>query len=94
MGKTMFPFLPVDWIVEQKFDSAPLIGKVKMPIFILHGDADGIVPFEQGGRLFDLAPAPKRFFVIRGAGHNDTYLAGGPKYWEAWREFLDRPEGE
>ncbi len=92
MGQSLFPFLPVRWVVVQKFDNTAFLPRVKMPVFILHGDADEIVPFAQGKRLFDLAPSPKRFFRIRGAGHNNTYFVGGPPYWEAWRAFLAAPE--
>jgi hypothetical protein len=93
MGKKMFPILPVDWIITQKFDTAALIPSVKMPVFVLHGSADEIIPFSQGQAVFSLAPRPKRFFRIIGAGHNDTYRAGGPSYWDAWREFLASPGG-
>ena len=93
MGKQMFPFLPVSWLISSKFDSAAMIPKVEMPLFILHGDKDGIVPHAQGMRLYEAARAPyKRFFTIKGAGHNDTYIAGGAAYWAAWRDFLENPE--
>ncbi len=94
LGKNIFPFLPVSWIVRQKFDIAALVPTVKMPVFVLHGEADEIVPFSQGQKVFDLAPEPKRFYRIPGAGHNDTYLAGGAEYWNAWRAFIASPEGE
>ncbi len=93
MGKKMFPILPVGWIISQKFDSAALIPSIEMPVFVLHGSADEIIPFSQGQAVFSLAPRPKRFFSIIGAGHNDTYRAGGPSYWDAWREFLASPGG-
>lgn len=94
MGKKMFPFLPVGWLVSKKFDNASMVPQVKMPLLILHGDRDGIVPYAQGRRLFKAARARgKRFFTIKGAGHNDTYLAGGALYWKAWRDFLQNPEG-
>jgi len=94
MGKKMFPFLPVGWLVSKKFDNASMLPQVKTPLLILHGDRDGIVPHAQGRRLFEAARAPgKRFFTIEGAGHNDTYLAGGALYWKAWRDFLQNPEG-
>jgi len=94
MGKAVFPFLPVGWLVSQNFDNAALIPAVRMPVFVLHGDADEIVPFTQGRRVFDLAPEPKRFYRIPGAGHNDTYIAGGAAYWDAWRTFIEAPEGK
>ena len=92
MGRTVFPFLPVSWFVSQEFDNVDYLPRVEMPVFILHGEADGIVPLTQGRRLFRLAHPPKRFFLIPGAGHNDTYLAGGEPYWDAWRSFMANPE--
>jgi fermentation-respiration switch protein FrsA (DUF1100 family) len=56
----------------------------------LHGDHDGIVPYEHGRRLFEAAAPPKSFFTIRGAGHNDTYIVGGSSYFEQMRTFIDR----
>lgn len=94
MGKKILPFLPVSWFISQKFDNTSLIPYVKMPVFVLHGDTDEIVPFTQGQRVYALAPEPKRFHRIQGAGHNDTYLAGGAAYWAAWRAFIETPEGK
>lgn len=93
MGKAVFPFLPVGWLIPQSFDIAALLPAARLPVFILHGDRDEVVPFAQGERLYRLAPPPKRFFRIRGAGHNNTYIVGGPGYWAAWRGFLENPEG-
>ena len=56
---------------------------------VVHGERDEIVPFGQGRRVFDAAPEPKRLFVIRGVGHNDTYTAGGELYWRVLRDFLE-----
>lgn len=92
MGEKVFPFLPVRRLVVQEFDNVKWLPRVGLPLLLLHGDADEIVPFAQGRRLFELAPPPKRFHRIAGAGHNDTYLVGGPAYWAAWREFLAAPE--
>jgi fermentation-respiration switch protein FrsA (DUF1100 family) len=39
-------------------------------------------------RVFALANEPKTYHLIPGAGHNDTYDAGGREYWNAWRRFL------
>jgi len=92
MGELMFPFLPVRRLLVQEFDTARWLPRVKAPLLFLHGDSDEIVPFSQGRRLYELAPGPKRFHAIRGARHNDTYVTGGPAYWQVWREFLAAPE--
>ncbi|MEK6710702.1 MAG: alpha/beta hydrolase [Nitrospinota bacterium] len=92
LGEKIFPFLPVRWMLRQEYDNVKWLPRAKLPVLILHGDADEIVPLSQGRRVFELASPPKRFHLIRGAGHNNTYLVGGPAYWAAWREFLAAPE--
>jgi fermentation-respiration switch protein FrsA (DUF1100 family) len=74
-------------LIRTRWDSLAKIPRVRAPLLVLHGDADEIVPFTHGQQLFAAAPEPKRFYAIRGAQHNDTYLAGRD-YWEAWRSFL------
>ena len=88
MGKRIFPFLPLRWLIKQKFNTRAIIHSVKIPLLILHGDKDTIVPFQQGKNLFNLASEPKQFFQIKGANHNDTFSIAGKRYWEIWKLFL------
>jgi fermentation-respiration switch protein FrsA (DUF1100 family) len=60
-----------------------------VPLLVLHGERDEIVPLAQGRRVFEAAGGRKAFFAIPGAGHNDTYLAGGEPYWRELARFLD-----
>jgi len=87
MAREHYPFVPT-FLISTRFDSEAKIPRVTVPVLVLHGDRDDIVPLAHARRLFDLAPEPKRFFLIRGAGHNDTYVAGGEAYFQAWGEFL------
>ena len=78
------------YLFKSRFDSLARIGRLRAPLLILHGDADEVVPYEHGRRLWEAASEPKAFYTIDRARHNDTYLVGGREYWEAWRQFLDR----
>jgi hypothetical protein len=75
-----------------KFDNARDIRKVHVPVLIIHGRADQIVPFWHGEKLFQIANQPKMFLPIDGAGHNDVMLLAGKKYDAALREFAARLE--
>ncbi len=88
MARVLFPFLPVASLARTRYDNLAKISRLGMPLVVFHGERDETVPFAQGQRLFQAAPEPKRFLAIAGAGHNDAYLVGGERYWEAWREFL------
>lgn len=92
MARAHYPFVPT-FLIRTRYDSESKIARLRVPVLVLHGDRDEIVPLAHAQRLFDLAPEPKRFFLIRGAGHNDTYVAGGEAYFQAWGEFLQAHRG-
>ena len=89
MARALYPFLPLGPVVRTRYDNLAKIGGLRLPLLVLHGDRDEIVPFAQGRQVFEAAPGPKRFYAIPQARHNDTYVAGGEAYWAVWREFLD-----
>lgn len=66
-----YPWLPVRLLMKTRFDSLAKIGDYAGPLLQMHGDADEIVPIEQGRRLFDAAQGDKRFLTISGGRHND-----------------------
>jgi hypothetical protein len=88
MARVVLPFLPIGGLLTTRYDSLGKIGEIRVPLLILHGDRDDVVPFAQGRRLFEAANAPKTFYAIRGARHNDTYIVGGDDYFRAWAEFF------
>ena len=88
MARAVYPFLPA-FLVRTRFDNAAKIGRISVPKLIVQAERDEVVPPEQTRRLFDLAPPPKEYFVIPGAGHNDSYLVGGRPYLDVWRRFLE-----
>jgi fermentation-respiration switch protein FrsA (DUF1100 family) len=94
MARAVYPFLPLWPFVRTRYDNVAKVSRLRMPLLVLHGERDEIVPFAQGRRVFDAAPEPKRFFAIPGASHNDTYVVGGEPYWRALRDFLDGLIGE
>lgn len=92
LGRRFYPFLPgaVFDRMEHRFDSLAKIGRVTAPLLVIHGERDEIVPVDMGRRLFEAAPGPKEWYGIPHAGHNDTYWAGGPAYYDRIAEFARR----
>ena len=88
MASITLPFPPVAWLVRNHYDSLTRIRQLNVPLLVLHGDQDETVPLSQGRRLYDAANQPKRFQVLEGAAHNDTYEVGSEQYWGAIEEFL------
>jgi len=69
-------FVPVRWLLRDPFDSLARIGRVTVPLLIVHGDADTLIPLEHGERLFAAANEPKRLEIIKGATHTSLVEAG------------------
>jgi pimeloyl-ACP methyl ester carboxylesterase len=67
-GRTV-PFLPVSWLVRDRFNTASKAPHVSVPTFIVHGEADPVIPVAMGRQLGALFPASTTLFVP-GAGHN------------------------
>ena len=80
---------PLAYLVKDRFDSASTIDRIRAPLLFFHGDRDGIIDYGLGRRLFELAPEPKQFETISGAGHNDTVQVGGRPYFQRIARFLD-----
>lgn len=72
-----------------KYDSYSKIKRIHVPLLVLHGDHDDVVPFESGYMLYKAANEPKKFCAIAGALHNDTYIVGGEAYFAAINEFIE-----
>ncbi len=64
-----YPFLPVRWLSRFQFDSLSRIAEIDMPVHIIHGRTDEVVPFEHGKRLHHAAREPKTF-TATGDRHN------------------------
>ena len=66
---------PLGLLAGARFDALANVTRLTVPLLIVHGDRDEIVPFELGERLFAAAREPKRFVRARGAHHNDVFDA-------------------
>ena len=88
MAQKIFPFLPLGWAIKSRFDAIAQVPGLKLPKLFLHGTQDEVVPYKLGRELFAAAVEPKTFYDIEGAGHNDTYLVGGPAYFDALDQFI------
>jgi fermentation-respiration switch protein FrsA (DUF1100 family) len=87
MARLLAPFL-FDWRPRVPYDNLGKIGRLRVPVLIIHGEDDEIIPVAMSRRLYAAAPEPKELYIIPGAHHNDTYLVGGEAYFERLRAFI------
>lgn len=68
------PLSLAPWWPATRYESAAKIPYIRVPLLIMHGDADESVPPWMGRQLYDLAPEPKTFVAFPGAGHQESPL--------------------
>jgi hypothetical protein len=88
VARKAYPFLPVHFVLRTRLDSFEKIQRIRMPLLMMHGDRDSIIPIELGKKLFDAASEPKEFYLIAGADHNNMFFVGGSEYLEKSRDFV------
>ena len=73
--RRLYPKLkPLLFMMKSKWPSIRHIGNLDIPLLVLHGTDDPLIPVEMGRKLFDASPArDKTFFAVQGAGHNDVW---------------------
>lgn len=91
VGKMAGTVLPVVGpVLAGGFDTLGKIGRLRVPVLIIHGDRDEVVPQWQGRGVYQAAREPKWFWSVTGAGHNDLVYAAGGEYRERLKEFYSR----
>nr|WP_245574117.1 alpha/beta fold hydrolase [Amycolatopsis nigrescens] len=81
VGRRHYPFLPVRWLLLDKFPVAEHISRVRTPVTVVYGGADSIVPPEQS--LAVATATDGRAVEVPGADHNDLVLLTGPDLLDA-----------
>lgn len=71
-------------------DAAEAVKHARVPILLLHGEADGFVPCDMGRRIAAANPALIELHTFPNAGHGMSYLADTPRYTALVNEFCNR----
>ena len=82
-------YLPV-WLLRDQYRSIDRIHELKVPLLVIHGDRDGVIPIALGRRLFAAAPEPKRFVTLPGVDHVSVLEAGGLGPVRAFLDAIER----
>lgn len=65
----LYWYLPVKWMVWDKYDSMSKILQVKEPLLIIHNTGDRIVPYHHGKALYEAANEPKKLLSFESNEH-------------------------
>ena len=99
-GRSLLETNPVLWLLSflssYRFATSQFVAQIDVPLLIVHGELDSLVPLASGKRVFeDARSAKKTFTTIPGADHNDLHVVNPAMYWQAIDAFVGsvRPGG-
>ena len=79
VGSVHYPWLPVRWLLRDRFEVAARVAAVAAPVLVVAGSTDEIVPLTQSRAVYEAAAEPRRWLEVPGAGHDDFALLAGPE---------------
>jgi pimeloyl-ACP methyl ester carboxylesterase len=83
-----YPWLPVRWVIRNRYENLPRIARYDGPLFQSHGSDDELIPIAAAITLFDAAPtANKKWLEYPNCGHNDPRPM---KYYTELSSFLNQ----
>lgn len=92
-AKLAYPFVRLAARVFGRFnleetDSLRALEKCRVPVFFVHGEADGFVPCDMSRRMYAACPGRKALYTVPGAGHGLAFPVAGEKYIEELQRFF------
>lgn len=88
VAAVQFPVLPVDAILVDRFPVREPLAVSDVPVVVLAGTEDEIVPVDQSRQVAESAGSLHRVEIVDGAGHNDP-LWSGPLVAEHTADLAD-----
>lgn len=88
-ARAVYPILPAP-LIPDAYPSMRRLAGLRVPVLILHGDQDELIPLSQAERNYAAAVEPKRLVVVPGAGHTDVPAVLGARWGELLSEWAQR----
>ena len=83
-----YNWLPLQWLIHQRFDSLSKLPSLQTPLLILHGENDTTVPVTMAQQLFQACPSPKQLTIIPQVDHLDLVEGATEIYLDTLRQFF------
>lgn len=86
LARLHYPYLPAKWFLRDRYETIRHVTQVKVPLLIVHGANDAVIPVAMGQSVLDAALAEKEMLKVDGAGHLDHDGFGSFDRIIAWME--------
>ena len=87
-----YGWVPVNWILTQRFDSAAKVPQLSLPVLYIHGLEDDTTAAAMSEQLHDASPPPKQLWLVPEAGHNNVASTAGATYFTTVETFIQQTQ--
>lgn len=90
VAKAVYPYLPFRFFISDSLRTTHWLNKANVPVLIMHGRRDRVIPYHLGKELYDSVQTSKVFFESQTAGHAEIPSVEGARYFETVVAFINR----
>lgn len=78
---------------QPQLNNCEVLATNKLPLLIIHGEKDSILPIKYANQMYEAATSPKRFIRLKNSGHNDVLEADLKEYVAALSTLFKQLDG-
>ncbi len=87
-----YNWVPVNWILTQRFDSIAKVPHLTVPVLYIHGLQDETTIAAMSEHLYEISPVPKRLWLVPEAAHNNVAETAGSEYFTRVEMFVQQTQ--
>ena len=72
-AKNVYPYIPVGLLLKDRYENDKKIKNINIPLLVMHGEKDQIIPFKMGKKIYELANKPKYSYFTKYDDHMMEY---------------------
>ena len=88
IGNALYRPLPLGYTAPFAMRTARWLNDAGVPVLVMHGREDEVIPFALGQQLYDELRVPKELLVSERAGHCEIPMIDSVRYYETVTRFI------
>ncbi|HUP44423.1 MAG TPA: alpha/beta fold hydrolase [Thermoanaerobaculia bacterium] len=90
LGNALYAPIPIGWTAPRAMRTTDWLNEAGVPVLVMHGRRDQIIPFSLGERLYEGLNVPKEMLVSEIASHSEIPAVETERYYAAVTRFVTK----
>jgi uncharacterized protein len=87
LGNALYRPVPLGWFVPQAMTTTRWLNEAGVPVLVIHGRRDAVIPFALGKTLYDALRVPKELVICESGGHCEMASVEPERYYDSVVRF-------